>query len=87
VATISSDKGSGISPNASASGILEYGRLMEWIAWMVSVSHFSLLIGFPFSYNGYCLNVLVWLWKLVRGQGGTLSPHTFRPGHPELIIR
>jgi len=31
---------------------------------MVSVSHFSVLIGFSFSYNGYGFNVFVWLWKI-----------------------
>jgi len=64
VATISSDEGCDISPNASASGPTEQGRLMEWIAWMVLVSYFFVLIRFSFSHIVYYLNVFAWLWKI-----------------------
>jgi len=60
----SSGKGSDISPNTSTSGLPENGGLMEWIAWMVLVSYFSVLIGFSFSHIGYYLNLFAWLWKI-----------------------
>jgi len=77
VATISSDKGSDISPNASTSGPTEKGRLMEWIAWMVLVSYFFVLIGFSFVHIVYFLNVFAWLLKI--GTQLSLVFHFYQP--------